>query len=124
SAAGYDMKVTVPASMGGADGPKMTVNLVGPLWIVKGVPGADEHITFFQTAVERGWIFSEPRAAKGMPGQAKAMAEMYRQLAETGGMPFETEMEIRMSGEGPMAAIMGRMGAITSKTTVESVETG
>lgn len=124
SAAGYDMEVSVPASMGGPDGPKMTINLVGPMWIVKGVPGADEYIKFFQTAVERGWIFSDPRAAKGMPGQAKAMAEMYRQLAETGGMPFETEMEIKMAGEGPMAAIMGRMGGVSSKTTVESVETG
>lgn len=124
SAAGYDMEVTVPASMGGKDGPQMTVSLVGPMWIVKGVPGTDEYIKFYQTAVEKGWIFSDPRAAKGSPGQAKAMAEMYRQLAETGGMPFETEMQIKMSGSGPMAAIMGRMGGISSKTTVESVETG
>lgn len=124
SAAGYDMQVSMPTSMGGKGGPQMTVNLVGPMWIVKGAPGTEEYITFYKAAVEKGWIFSDPRAAKGSPGQAKAIAEMYRQLAETGGMPYETEMEIKMSGEGPMAAIMGKMGGFSSKTTVESVETG
>ncbi len=124
SAAGYDMQVTMPTTMGGKGGPQMTVSLVGPMWVVKGAPGTEEYITFYKGAVEKGWIFSDPRVAKGSPGQAKAIAEMYRQLAETGGMPYETEMEIKMGGEGPMAAMMGKMGGFSSKTTVESVETG
>ena len=28
---------------------------------------------------------------------------MYRQLAATGGIPYEMEMNVKMSGEGPMA---------------------
>jgi len=122
SAAGYDMEVSVPAMMGGQSGMKMTVHLTGPLWIVKGAPGAAEYMNFYKTAVEKGWFFTDPRAAKGQPGQAKAMAEMYRQMAATGGIPYEQEMNVKMSGEGPMAGMMAKMGNITMTTTVNSVD--
>ncbi len=123
AAAGYDMSIEVPATVGGATGMKMTVMLNGPMWIVKGAPGTAEYLAFYKGAVEKGWIFSDPRGAKGQPGQAKAMAEMYRQLAETGGIPYETEMTIKLGGDGPMAGIMAKMGGMSTSTTVQSVET-
>jgi hypothetical protein len=101
----------------------MTVNLRGPMWIVKGAPGAKDYMAFYKAAAEKGWIFSDPRAAKGSPGQAKAMAEMYRLLASTGGVPYETEMTIAIEGEGPMAAVMARMGGMAMTSTVLSVDT-
>jgi len=124
SASGYDMEVSVPAAMGGKDGMKVTVSLVGPVWIVKGGPGTAEYMAFYKNAVEKGWFFSDPRAAKVQPGQAKAMGEMYRQLAATGGIPYEQEMNIKMSGEGQMAAMLAKMGNISMTTTVQSIETG
>ncbi len=123
TAAGYDVVIELPAMMGGKDGMKMTVHLTGPLWIVKGAPGSAEYMNFYKTAVEKGWFFTDPRAAKGQPGQAKAMAEMYRQMAATGGIPYEQEMNIKMSGDGPMAAMFTKMGNMTTTTTVTSVET-
>ena len=124
SAAGYDAEITVPATMGGRDGMKMTVILTGPMWIVKGAPGTAEYMNFYKTAFEKGWFFTDPRAAKGQPGQAKAMAEMYRQLAATGGIPYEQEMNMKMSGDGPMAGMLAKMGNMTMTTTVTSVEAG
>ena len=124
TANGYDMELSVPATMGGKDGMKMTVILTGPIWIVKGAPGTAEYLNFYKGAVEKGWIFSDPRGAKGNPGQAKAMAEMYRQLAATGGIPYEQETNIKMSGDGPMAGIFSKMGNISMTQTVQSVETG
>lgn len=124
AATGYDMDVTVPATMGGKSGMKMTVSLTGPMWIVKGAPGAADYMHFYKTAVEKGWFFTDPRAAKGQPGQAKAMAEMYRQLAATGGIPYEQEMNIKMGGDGPMASMMAKMGNVTMTTTVTAVEAG
>jgi hypothetical protein len=124
NADGYDMEIQVPATMGGANGMKMTVSLVGPMWVVKGAPGTQEYINFYKGAVEKGWIFSDPRGAKGSPGQAKAMAEMYKQLAETGGIPYETEMNVKMGGEGRMASMLGKMGNISATTTVQSVDVG
>jgi hypothetical protein len=123
TAAGYDMKISVPAMTGGEQGMAMTVTLQGPMWVVKGAPGTDEYVAFYKAAVEKGWIFSDPRAAKGSPGQAKATAEMYRQLASTGGVPYETELTIAFTGEGPMAAVMARMGGMSMTSTVQSIDT-
>lgn len=123
TANGYDMEISMPTTMGGEKGMKVTVVLTGPMWIVKGAPGTAEYIAFYKGAVEKGWIFSDPRAAQGSPGQARAMAEMYKQLSATGGVPYETEMNIKMAGEGPMAAAMAKMG-MTMTNTVQSVETG
>jgi hypothetical protein len=124
SAAGYDMEISMPATLGGEKGMKMTVLLTGPMWIVKGAPGTAEYIAFYKGAVEKGWIFSDPRAAKGSPGQARAMAEMYKQLSATGGVPYETEMNIKMTGNDQMAAMMAKMGGMTMISTVQSIETG
>ncbi|HQZ37784.1 MAG TPA: hypothetical protein PLH72_02000 [Vicinamibacterales bacterium] len=124
TATGYDMEISMPSRLGGDKGLTMTVRLVGPMWVVKDAPGTKDYMAFYRAAVDKGWIFSDPRAAKGSPGQAKAMAEMYKQLAETGGVPYETEMQIKMDGEGPMAAMMAKMGGMTMTSTVQSVETG
>ena len=124
TATGYDMEISVDAAMGGNKEMPMTVTLVGPVWIVKGAPGSAEYIAFYNAAVEKGFIFSDPRAAKGQPGQAKAMAQMYKELADTGGIAYETEMQIKMGGSGPMAGIMARLGNVTVTSVVESVAVG
>jgi hypothetical protein len=124
TANGYDMEISMPASPGGNKDMKMTVTLKGPMWVVKDAPGAAEYLAFYKAAAEKGWIFSDPRAAKAAYGQARSLTEMYRQLAATGGVPYEMTFDIKMSGEGPMAAIMGRVGGVSSSTTVESIETG
>jgi hypothetical protein len=129
---GYDMQITVPAAMGGSKDMAMTVTLSGPVWIVKNAPGAAEYASFYQAAAEKGWIFGDPRAAKGQPGQAKAMAEMYRQFAEIGGIAYESDIQIKMGmsggGEGPgggvMAGMLAKMGNMSVQTKVEDVQTG
>jgi hypothetical protein len=123
SAAGYDMDVSMQAAMAGGKDMNMTVALSGPLWIVKNAPGSADYARFFKAAVDKGWIFSDPRGAKAQPGQAKAMAEMYKQIAEIGGIPYETVVQIKMGGSGPMAGLLARMGNVTMTTTVDSVET-
>jgi hypothetical protein len=124
SATGYDMTISLPAMMGGAGGMKMVVNIEGPMWIVKGAPGTAEYLAFYKSAVDKGWFFTDPRSAKAQPGQAKAMAEVQRQLASTGGIPYEQEMTVKMSGDGPMAGMLAKMGNISSTTTITGIETG
>lgn len=124
TATGYDMMITMPTAVGGNKEMQMTVTLQGPMWVVKDAPGSADYLAFYEAAAEKGWIFSDPRAAKANYGQARSLTEMYRQLAATGGVPYETTFEIKMSGKGPMAAIMSKMGGMSSTTTVESVEAG
>lgn len=123
TANGYDMEISMESAMGNSKDMTMTVTLSGPTWIVKGAPGSADYARFYKSAVEKGWIFSDPRGAKAQPGQAKAMAEMYKQMADTGGIPYETEMQIKMGGSGPMAGLLARMGNMTMTTTVNSIET-
>jgi hypothetical protein len=124
TAARYDLEISMQSAMGGSKDMTMTVNLSGPVWIVKNAPGSADYARFYKTAAEKGWIFSDPRGAKAQPGQAKAMAEMYRQMADIGGIPYETDVQIRMSGSGPMAGLFSKIGNMTMTTTVDSVEVG
>ena len=124
TATGYDMDVSMQSAMGGNQQMMMTVNLQGPVWIVKGAPGAADYNHFYKAAVEKGWIFSDPRAAKGQPGQAKAMAEMYKQISDVGGIAYESDPQIKMSGEGPMAGLLAKIGSVSFSSTVTTVDTG
>ena len=124
TANGYDIEVSVPATMGGKDGMEMTVNLTGQTWIVKGAPGTADYAAFYKAAAQKGFIFSDPRAAKASPGQAKAMAKMYEQFASIGGVPYETVMDIKLAGNNPMAGLMAKMGSMNMSTTTQSIETG
>jgi hypothetical protein len=126
---GYDMEISVPATMGGNKDMAMTITLAGPVWIVKDAPGAAEYTAFYKAAVDKGWIFGDPRAAKGQPGQAKAMAEMYRQFAEIGGIAYESDIQMKMGlegggGGGLMAGMLAKMGNMSMQTKVEDVQTG
>lgn len=121
AATGYDMTMSVPTSMGGNSDMKMTLNMSGPVWIVKGAPGSADWANFYKQAADKGFIFGDPRAVKGNPGQAKAMVEMYRKMAETGGIAYETEMNMKMDGSGPLAGLMAKMGGGTATTTTTEV---
>ena len=122
AAAGYDMEVSMQSAMAGSKDMNMTVTLAGPVWIVKNAPGSADFARFYKAAVDKGWIFSDPRGAKAQPGQAKAMAEMYKQIAESGGIPYQTDVQIKMSGSGPLAGLLARMGNVTMTTTVDSAD--
>ncbi len=120
NADGYDVNITVPATI--ANTP-VTILLTGVSWIAKGVPGAAEYAAFYKGAAEKGWIFSDPRSAKAAPGQAKAMAQMYTEFSRIGGLPVETDMNMKASGSGPMAAMMSKMGAVKTTTVIDSADT-
>jgi hypothetical protein len=50
------------------------------------------------------------------------MTEMYRQLAKAG-IAYATDMQMRIEGSGPMAAVMSRMGNIKTGSEVTAVST-
>jgi len=124
SASGYDLEVSMQSAMPGSKDMDMTAVLSGPIWIVKNAPGSADFARFYTAAVEKGWIFSDPRGAKAQPGQAKAVAEMYRQVATIGGIPYASDLQLRMSGDGPLGGILAKIGNVTMTTTTDSVEVG
>jgi hypothetical protein len=122
TAEGYDINILVPATMGGAGGMAVTIVMTGTSWIVKDVPGSADYSAFYLAASEKGWFFTDPRAAKGQPGQAKAMAQMYAEFAKLGGLPYESNVSIDIQGEGMMGGLLAKMGGVTMTTNTESVE--
>ncbi|HEX5068972.1 MAG TPA: hypothetical protein VFV78_02050 [Vicinamibacterales bacterium] len=123
TANGYDIEVVVPFMMGGDKGMAMTMTMTGKTWVVKGAPGTADYAAFYKGAAERGWIFQDPKSAKASPGQAKANAKMYEQFASLGGIPYETEIEMKGSGDG-MAGLMAKAMHMQMTTSVQSVEAG
>ena len=66
-------------------------DLNGPMWIVKGAPGTAEYLAFYKGAVEKGWIFSDPRGAKGSPARPRRWPKCTGSWLASGGIPYETE---------------------------------
>jgi hypothetical protein len=128
TATGFDLEISMPATMAGSKDLSMLVTMTGPTWIVKDAPGTADYLRFYKAAAEKGWVLSDPRAAKGSPGQARAMTEMYKQLAEAGGVPYETDIQIKMSSNGgagnPLGGLLARIGNMSTASTVQSAETG
>lgn len=121
TASGYDMNVSVPTALGGNAEMMMTVLLTGPVWIVKDAPGTADWAGFYKAAAQKGFIFGDPRAVKASPGQARAMSEMYNQMASIGGIAYETQTNVKLDGGGPMAGLMAKMGGVTMATAVTDV---
>jgi hypothetical protein len=124
TAAGYQLAISVSAAPDGSTPLQVTARLAGPVWIVKGAPGAAEYSAFYRAAAEKGFIFNDPRAARAQPGAARAMAEMYRRIAEIGGIPYASDVQITLEGSGPLAAALAKIGNLSMSTVVESVVTG
>jgi hypothetical protein len=114
----YDVTITMPVKL--ADMP-MTMSMTGPYCMVKNGPGAADFAAFYKAAAEGGFIFGDPRAAKASPAP-RAMTEMYRKISELG-TPFSMDMNMKMEGDGPMAAIMSKMGNAGMTSEVVSVST-
>lgn len=115
----YTMKVAVPMDMGGQ---KMTVGMSGPMCLAKGGPGAAEVAAFFKAVAEKGLFFGDLRQAQSQPAQARAMTALYEEMAGLG-VPLAQEMHFKFEGEGPMAAMMAKMGSNSMSTEVVAVST-
>lgn len=119
---GYDISVAMPMALGGDT--SMTMVMTGPVFIAKGAPGSADYARFHLAAAEKGFIMSDPRAAKGAPQRTKGMTELYKAIADTGGIPYFMEMNMKIEGGGPMAGMMNKvMGGAAFSNTVTAVST-
>jgi hypothetical protein len=114
----HEVKVTVPMKMANT---AMSMVMSGPYCLVKNGPGQADFEAFYRAAAENG-LMLDPNQAKSQPEAARAMTHMYRQMAALG-VPFAAETNIAFEGDGPMAAVMGKMGNNAMTTEVVSVST-
>ncbi len=71
-------------------------------------------------AAQKGLFFTDPRAAKAQPGQAKGMTALYNQIAGLG-VAYATELAFSFEGKGMMAQMMNKMGGMTMTGEVTDV---
>jgi hypothetical protein len=117
---GYTLTITMPMTMGNQS---MSITMTGPAWLAKGAPGSKDYAAFYLAAAKNGMFFGSVDQAKQQGAQIKSTTEMYRAFAAAGGMPYESEMEMKFEGTGPMADMMNKMGGMHTKTTVTAVST-
>jgi hypothetical protein len=125
AAQGYQMMATVDMSaMGGeeAKGMGLRSTVSGPVWLSKEAPGQDDYARFYTAMAEKGFFAMNPQQAKAQPGQARTMAAMYRQMAQSG-LPLATEIQIKVDADGPMGAMLAKMGSFSTSMTVTSIST-
>jgi hypothetical protein len=121
SCKGYTVSISMPMTMG--EGMSMTMSMGGPMFLAIGAPGSNDFAAFYRAAAEKGFFFTDPKQAKAQPAQAKSMAEMYKAVADLKGVMYEQVMDIKIQGEGPMAAMMSKMGSQSMTMTATSVAT-
>lgn len=104
---GYDLSIAVPSSMG--EGMDFTVTMAGPVFLAKGAPGSTDYSNFYAAAAERGFFFTDAKAARASAGQTKAFTELYRQIAAAKAVPCTVEVTMKVEGGGPLGGMMGKM---------------
>lgn len=123
-AAEYEMNVVLPFQIpeGGdrGGGMQLSISMGGPVWVAKDAPGVADYQAFYRAMAEKGYVFTDPRAAKASPGQARGMLEFYRKMAEAG-VPLVFTMQMKFEGGGPMAGMMSKMGGMNMTTTVTRI---
>lgn len=118
---GYAVDISMPMTMG--EGMTMTMSMGGPMFLAVGAPGSKDFSAFYKAAAQKGFFFTNAQQAKAQPAQAKGMAEMYKAMADLDGVLYEQVMDIKIQGEGPMAAMMSKMGSQSMTVTATSVST-
>jgi hypothetical protein len=118
----HNLDLQIPFDMSGKGEMPATLLMTGPACLSKEAPGYADYLRLYSTAAEKGFIFGNPRQAAG-PAAAtqRGMAAMQKKMAEAG-VSLEQTINIKMSGEGPMA-MMGRMFNMNIGTAVSKVET-
>jgi hypothetical protein len=116
----YTVSIAVPMKMGNSD---MMMSMSGPLWVAKGAPGSNDYAAFYRKAAENGLFFGNPQLARGQGAQLKSQTEMYRAIANLGGIPYQIDAQMRFEGGGMMAGMMNKLGGMTTVTTVTAVST-
>jgi hypothetical protein len=121
--AGYTTKVSAPLPIGGDT--SSTMVLSGPVFIAKGAPGTEDYLRFYGGAAEKGFMLSDPRQSKGPKGPGQGMADLYKAIVGTGGIPYSMDLSMTVEGTSPLVAMMKKgMSGVMISTVVTKVVTG
>lgn len=97
---------------------RMVMN--GAIWLAKNAPGVQEYTAYMKSAMASGAF----AALSGMkPGQSGGMDKLMAAASSAPGLPYLTEITMRMEGTGPMVEAMNQMGPMKMIQKMSSVST-
>jgi hypothetical protein len=90
----------------------------GSIWIAKSAPGAAEWMAFNKAALD-----SKLLSAISGVGSQPGMDKLLEASATAAGIPYLTEMTMRVEGSGPMVEAMKQMGDMKMTQKISAVST-
>lgn len=94
--------------------------LTGSAWIAAEAPGAADYGAFARAAVDRDVVLGAADNSI-LLAVARAQSELYRALADLGGIPYVIDMTMAIDGKGMLAGIVRKGVSGTRASTVTAV---
>jgi hypothetical protein len=98
----------------------LRVNMSGSAWVARNAPGAAEYRKFQQSARLALSALGAGGVGAGIPA---GMEKIITGFSEAPGIPYLTEMSMKMEGTGPLVSVMKQMGETKVISKVTGVST-
>lgn len=99
----HEFTIRIPIASSGTP----VLMMAGKTCVLKGFPGADEYTHFAAAAARKGLILGFTSANLVFVALARAQTELYRIVAELGGIPVKTQSDIHFEG-GILATLLNK----------------
>lgn len=117
SCAEHAFVVRVPMTKGD----DLAFMLTGSAWVANDVPGAVDYQTFARAAIERQVVLGPASDNRILLAVARAQTELYRALADLGGIPYLVDMKMDVDGRGMLAGLVRKTISGSRTSTVKTV---
>lgn len=96
--------------------------LTGSACVAADAPGAGDYLAFARAAIDRQLLLGPASDNRLLLALVRAQTELYRALAEIGGIPYAVEMNMDVDGKGMLAGMVRKLlkGSRTSTVTAVS----
>ncbi|OFW05300.1 MAG: hypothetical protein A3H96_07630 [Acidobacteria bacterium RIFCSPLOWO2_02_FULL_67_36] len=119
SCADHAFSVRVPMTKDG----KLAFMLTGSACIAKDAPGASDYQAFALAAIEQQVVLGPASDNRILLALARGQTELYRGLADLGGIPYVVDMKMDVDGHGMVAGLVRKAIAGSRTSTVKTVAT-
>lgn len=95
--------------------------LTGSACIANDAPGANDYAAFARAAIERQVVLGPASDNRIVLALARGQTELYRALADVGGIPYRVDMKMDVDGRGMLASMVRRLVSGSRTSTVTTV---
>jgi hypothetical protein len=113
----HTFSVRVPVTSDG----EIALLLTGSACVAKDAPGASDYAAFARTAIERQVVLGPASDNRLVLALVRGQTELYRALADLGGIPYVVDMNMNVDGKGMLAAIVRKVLTGSRTSTVTAV---